>query len=88
MEVEKILEERKKTHGDYAVHARVTQMLKRVFRCETVGDKLSNEHKEAIDMIFHKIGRIAAGDPNNQDHWLDISGYATLAMKSCKNDTK
>ncbi len=30
-------------------------------------------------MIAHKIGRIVSGNPNVQDHWDDIAGYAKLA---------
>lgn len=75
-EVTQILEQRKSQHGDFSVHARITQELK---RC-VVNDrsKLNNCQNEAVDMILHKIGRICAGDPNLHDHWDDIAGYATL----------
>jgi hypothetical protein len=29
-------------------------------------------------MIFHKLARIANGDPNYHDSWHDIAGYAKL----------
>jgi hypothetical protein len=36
---------------------------------------------EALEMIAHKIGRILSGDPNHQDHWDDIAGYAKLVSE-------
>lgn len=32
----------------------------------------------ALDMICHKLARIAVGDINYVDNWIDIAGYATL----------
>jgi hypothetical protein len=39
---------------------------------------LTPDQQEALDMIFHKIGRIVNGDPDYADSWIDIAGYATL----------
>lgn len=77
-----LLNEREKTHGDYAVHAAITQGLKMVMRRDALEEKwrweLDNSQREALEMIAHKIGRILAGDPNHADHWDDIAGYAKL----------
>ena len=40
--------------------------------------RLSHVQKESLEMNVHKIGRILAGDPNEPDHWNDISGYSKL----------
>lgn len=78
-----LLVEREKTHGSFTVHADVTQQLKDVF-CNNGGHlQLNPRQREAISMIFHKIGRIAAGNPNFRDHWDDISGYAKLGSEAC-----
>jgi hypothetical protein len=77
--VEKILEERAKTHGMFVDHASITQQIKTLLGSHS--NKLSVVQKEALDMIAHKIGRILAGDPNHKDHWDDIAGYATLVSK-------
>ncbi len=45
---------------------------------------LSNQHKEALDMIALKISRIVSSDGNFRDHWHDIQGYAALGEKACK----
>ena len=43
---------------------------------------LSNEQKESLHMITHKVGRILNGDPNFIDSWRDLAGYATLIVNS------
>ena len=78
MNIAELLSERKKTHGDFSDHARITQGLKSKMHWEDSWEKLTEIHKESLDMIVHKIGRILAGDPNHKDHWDDIAGYAKL----------
>lgn len=84
-----LLAERAKTHGDYTVHAKCTQMLKGVLVLHfssSLNDLTAAQH-EALDMIFHKIGRIIAGNPNFRDHWADIAGYAKLVADRCPEYT-
>jgi len=82
---QKILDERQKTHGNFSDHASVTQELKGVLqRNPDLIAKLSVTQRESIEMIFHKVGRILAGDPNFKDHWDDISGYAMLVSIGLK----
>lgn len=87
-ETEILLNNRGRTHGDFADHARITQELKNVVNTELFrrvdGRKqtpLTHVQLESIDMILHKIGRIIAGDASFADHWDDIAGYARLASK-------
>lgn len=79
-----LLAERAKTHGSFEDHARVTQTLKAYMAKENVYDKLNPRQCEALDMILHKIGRIAAGNPHYKDHWDDIAGYAKLGSEACE----
>jgi hypothetical protein len=76
-----VLAERSKTHGDFEDNARTMQKLKHVIRKANNWVDLSDVQKEALDMICVKIGRIVTGNPYEPDHWLDISGYATLALR-------
>lgn len=78
METKDLLAERGKTHGDFVVHAGITQDIKRIMQRYDGWAKLSDTQKESLEMIAHKIGRIIAGDPNHKDHWDDIAGYAKL----------
>jgi len=72
------LAQRQKTHGNFSGHAEISQKLKTVMYETECWQDLPAEHREALDMIAHKIARILNGNPNHADHWHDISGYATL----------
>ena len=39
---------------------------------------LAPDQREALEMVFHKVGRILNGDPDYADSWADIAGYAKL----------
>ena len=80
MQVNDILKERQSTHGEFGNVAKVAQNLKDIFY-ENLQGGLSNIQAEAVEMIFHKIARIASGDASFKDHWNDIAGYAILASK-------
>lgn len=88
--VNNTLQERGSRYGDFKDHADITQALKTTSTIflRSRNKVLSAAHQEALDMIFHKIGRILNGDPNYDDSWHDIAGYATLAEKECKNEEK
>lgn len=76
-----LLSERDSTHGSFIVNGRVSQSLKEVFRSEPGWEQLDIIHREAIDHICGKFGRIMAGQPTFDDHWDDIAGYAQLPKK-------
>lgn len=75
-----ILKERGSRYGEFISHADITQALKETIR-EHMFERWSDldaDQQEALDMICHKIGRIANGDPDYSDSWHDIAGYAKL----------
>lgn len=77
MNIDKTLEERQKTHGDFSTHAYISQILKNGLHNGNWHD-LDFDQKESLEMIVHKIARILNGNPNIHDHWHDIVGYAKL----------
>lgn len=77
-DIRKILAERGQTHGDFSNQAECAQDLKKAFYNWAQHNKLTPYMKEAVDMILHKMARVATGNPSVQDHWDDIAGYATL----------
>lgn len=86
MKTEEILSERGKTNGDYSQMCAVSQEIK-----ESMGlaqPKYTPYMRESIEMIAHKLSRIAAGDPLTEDHWRDIAGYATLAADRVRDRNK
>jgi hypothetical protein len=79
-DIDNTLEERGSRYGKFKDHAIVTQNLKCVLR-QHMGarfDRMEPDQIEALEMICHKLGRIANGDPNYADSWVDIAGYAKL----------
>lgn len=85
-QIDKVLAERGKRYGDFADHAVIAQDLQDVMRragvriCGESWDKLSAVQKQALTVIADKIARILSGDPNYDDNWIDIQGYAKLAQ--------
>jgi hypothetical protein len=77
--VEDIINERQKTHGDFKAHAGLSQSLKMACESHSGYRELSPVQREAINMILHKIARAIVGNANHVDHWDDIQGYAKLA---------
>lgn len=84
METEKLLEDRQQTHGDFRTNARLSQLLKTVFRQYEGWDHLDDVEKEVLDMISLKISRILSGRSLERQHWEDIAGYAQLALRECQ----
>ena len=83
--IEDILQERGQKYGNFDGHAKITQAIKRAMENSYNWASLSNDKKEALEMIAHKIGRILNGDSNYRDSWTDIIGYAKL-IENTLND--
>lgn len=81
MEINDILEERVKTHGNFEEVADLDTELFSTFNTY-LQSNLDNYQYCAIKMILHKIARIGCGNPDFKDHWQDIIGYATLVLNS------
>lgn len=79
-EIDAVLDARGSRYGDFMSHAEVTQQLKNVMMAHLIKKRktLVVDQQEALEMIFHKVGRIVNGDPDYVDSWLDIAGYAKL----------
>ena len=75
--VESVLQERGNRYGKFEDNARISQKLKDV--C-TGGQELHPVFKEALDNICQKIARVVNGDQFYEDNWVDIQGYAKLAL--------
>lgn len=72
------LSERTGRYGDFRDHARIAQNLQTAMHDSPNWATLPAMHKEALQIIQHKIARILNGDPNYADNWHDIQGYAKL----------
>jgi len=88
MSIDKTLEERGSRYGEFDGHALVTQNIKAAIKDSARWGELSDDQKEALEMIAHKIGRIVNGDPNYIDSWTDIIGYTRLVEKRLIDEQK
>ena len=88
--IDAILTERGSRYGPFITHAEITQRYKRLTHkfLHNSGKELDHDQQEALDMIFHKIGRIVNGDPDYIDSWDDIAGYAKLVADRLRGDVK
>ena len=69
-------------HGGMEAVGNVSQLLKDAMRDGRNWERLSCGHREALDLIQHKIARILSGaDPHDPQHWEDVAGYAQAAMR-------
>lgn len=86
--VEATLAQRGSRYGDFTDHARICQQLKHDMvnaRATNLDGTFSRKwaelddvKKQALEVIADKIARILTGDPNYDDNWHDIQGYAKL----------
>lgn len=79
-----MLDERGSRYGKFVDHAACTQDLKRIIYDRIKDKSLRADQLEALEMIAHKIGRIVCGDPDYENSWRDIAGYATLVADRLK----
>ena len=79
-ELEAVLESRN-DYGSFSAKASWLQGLKASMRCTDSWDKLAPAEQEALDDITVKMARILYGKPV-RDNWVDIAGYATLALET------
>lgn len=81
--IEKLLHMRGSVHGDWALQSETAEKMWILLTGLRPGD-LTASQRQALHMICTKLSRIACGNPNEPDHWLDIAGYATLAAKEIR----
>lgn len=85
-DIQKTLSDRKEKYGDFRGHAELAIELKGTMRSGDSWTRMDPYMQEALDMIQHKIARILNGDPMYEDSWVDIVGYAQLALDRVKQD--
>ena len=83
--IEEVLNQRQATYGSFTKNAEISQMLKYFMAQGTNYKQMPVPHREALEMIVHKIARIVNGDPNYIDNWVDIIGYSQLVIEEIKS---
>lgn len=82
-----VLKQRGNRYGSFIDNAKFTHFMKEEMRKSPSWQKMYADQREALDMIAHKISRIVNGDPDYEDSWTDIAGYATLVSQRLKETT-
>jgi hypothetical protein len=80
-DVDTVLNERGSRYGKFIDVSKATQDLETALYDNMSFEKckgLPPDMGVALDMICHKLARIAVGDENYVDNWVDIAGYAKL----------
>ena len=81
MDVVQTLTERGSRYGKFVDVAKATTALQNcLYEHFSLGklNEVPDDMGVALDMICHKMARIAVGDINYVDNWHDIAGYAQL----------
>lgn len=87
-EIKEVLAERGKRYGEFEHQAEYAQDIKRVFQRSPNWAAMKDDQREALELIANKIGRILNGDPNYDDSWVDIAGYAKLIADRLQKEAK
>ena len=82
--IEETLKERGDRYGSFKSHADLAQHLKEVMWGSDGWLKLTNDKRQALEVIADKVARILNGDPEYHDNWHDIVGYAKLVADTLK----
>lgn len=88
--VNAVLNERAKNYGTFYDLASLAQGLKNTLMAhlQQQNKQLVVDQQEALEFILSKIARIANGDHNYVDNWVDIAGYAQLIAERLQGKGK
>lgn len=84
--VQDVIAERASRYGEYKDQARLALKLQatlRDFKSRNhvqAWNYLPDYQQHALAMIMEKVARLMSGDPDYDDNWRDIAGYATLVL--------
>lgn len=76
--IDETLAQRGNNYGNFAEQSRITQAIKAAFRDSGNWNILSDDKKEALEMLAVKASRVLNGDPEYLDSWHDMIGYLRL----------
>jgi len=86
VDINTVLDERGKTHGDFVAQATISQEIKDSLKTGAQYHRMTSAQREVVDMIAHKLSRLVSGNPDFDDHMVDIIGYANLYLRALKDD--
>ena len=84
--IEDTLKERGSRYGSFTSHAEFAEAINTVYESSNNWKTMRPDAKESLRIIANKIGRILNGDPDYDDNWRDIAGYATLVLNRIESE--
>lgn len=78
VDIHAVLHERGENYGDFQGMAEIAQRLKTVLTEADGYGRCNAYQRESLDLICTKLARIVNGNPDHEDSWTDIAGYAKL----------
>lgn len=84
--IEDIIKERSDSYGEFRENATVAQLLKEAIQMETNYSNMPPYMRESLDIICSKISRMVTGSYKHEDNWVDIQGFAKLALDRLRED--
>jgi hypothetical protein len=85
--IEDTLAQRGARYGSFETQAVYAESINNVYEASPNWRIMNQDSKEALRIIANKIGRILNGDPEYDDNWRDIAGYATLVVNRINSGT-
>jgi hypothetical protein len=79
--IQEKLTDREAKYGDFSKLAAAIQAFKNVYRASPSWPQLTAVQREVMEMNLVKTCRILYGDPQHEDSWEDLCGYAMLATE-------
>lgn len=88
MKIDDVLKKRGNRYGSFEDNSRTAQQIKHALIHSRKGiiRRYGYITQEALDMIASKLSRIATGDPDYEDNWVDIIGYSQLVLDYIKEN--
>lgn len=83
--IQDVLTARGSRYGEYADNSKVAMAIWEAIASGTNFASLHPYHKLALQMLSAKVARIVNGDPDYEDNWVDIIGYAELTLREIRN---
>lgn len=86
--INETLAERGARYGEFKEHARCVGQFIEVFETSPNWKDMRYDSAQALRVIADKMARMLNGDPEYDDNWRDIIGYATLVLNRIEKETK
>lgn len=86
LELEQTIAERRGRYGPLIESGEVAMKLEDYLRSLPGWQNLAYDQRESLAMVMHKVSRIMCGDPDYDDSWIDIAGYAQNVVNRLRAD--